>query len=70
MAGEVRDLKHENDWVCHWRLAGRGSQPPEDESSLRPMVKMRQGSHSYTHRDLNLFATCMSLEGHSFLISR
>lgn len=70
MAGKLRDLKYENDWICHWRLADGGPQPPEDESSLQLMVKMRQGSHSYTRRDLALFTTCMSLEGDSFLVSR
>lgn len=70
MAGKVRDLKHEKDWLCQRRLAGRGPWPLEGESSLWPMVKMRQGSHSSTRRDVNLFTTSTSLETDSFLVSR
>lgn len=41
MAGEVKDLKHENGWMCHCRLEDGGKWPGEDESGLWLMVQRR-----------------------------
>lgn len=41
MAGEVRDVQHENAWMCHCRPEDGERPPGEDESGLWLMVKMR-----------------------------
>lgn len=63
MAREVRDVKHESDWMCHCEPLETEKQPRADsQGEIETLV--------LNCKDLNLSTTCMSLDVDSFPISR